>query len=106
MADTTKEREDRMTTVLITHRVADFDAWKLAYERVAAGPLGSATRSYRIWRGQDDPQLVILEETYDSRDAAEATLNHPDLPAEIANAGVEMSSVRIDYLDEIASGTL
>ena len=95
-----------MTTVLISHRVADFDAWKLAYDRVAAGPLGSATRSYRIWRGQDDPQLVILEETYDSREAAEATLNHPDLPAEIANAGVEMSSVRIDYLDEIASGTL
>ena len=63
MPDTPTKREGRMTTVLISHRVADFDAWKLAYDRVVAGPLGSATRSYRIWRGQDDPQLVILEET-------------------------------------------
>ena len=93
-----------MTTVLIYHRVADYDVWKREYDRVAAGSLGSDTRSHRIWRSQDDPQLVIIEETYDSREAAEATLNHPDLPAEIANAGVDMSSIRIDYLDEVASG--
>ncbi len=94
-----------MTTVLIYHRVADYDAWKAAYDRIAAGPLGSDTHSYRIWRGQDDPQLVIIEETYDSREIAEAALNDPDLPAEIAGAGVDMSSIRIDYLDEAASGT-
>lgn len=93
-----------MTTVLIYHRVADYDRWRLAYDRIAAGPLGSDTRSFRIWRGQDDPNLVIIEEMYDSRDVAEAALNHPELPAEIANAGVEMSSIRIDYLDEVASG--
>ena len=51
-----------------------------------------------------DPNLVIIEEIYDSREVAEAALNHPELPAEIANAGVEMSSIRIDYLDEVASG--
>jgi hypothetical protein len=93
-----------MTTVLIYHRVADYDTWRLAYDRIAAGPLGSDTRSFRIWRGQDDPNLVIIEEIYNSREVAEAALNHPELPAEIANAGVEMSSIRIDYLDEVASG--
>ena len=30
-----------MTTVLVSHRVADFEAWKLAYERVAAGREGA-----------------------------------------------------------------
>ena len=57
-----------MTTVLIYHRVADYDTWRLAYDRIAAGPLGSDTRSFRIWRGQDDPNLVVIEEMYDSRD--------------------------------------
>jgi hypothetical protein len=75
------------------------------YDRVHAGPLGSACRTWRIWRGQDDPNLVVIEETYASREAAEAMVNHPDLPAEIANAGVDMSSIRIDYMDEVYSGT-
>ncbi|MGZ4393042.1 MAG: hypothetical protein ACXVRK_13140 [Gaiellaceae bacterium] len=94
-----------MTTVLIYHRVADFDAWQLAYDRIAAGPLGADTRSYRILRGQDDPSLVIVEETYDSREVAQAALNRPELPTEIERAGVDMTSIRIDYLDEVASGT-
>ena len=88
----------------IQHRVADYDAWKVEYDRVHAGPLGAACRTWRIWCGQDDRNLVLIEETYDSREAAEATLNHPDLPAEIANAGVDMSSTRVDYLDEVDSG--
>ena len=93
-----------MTTVLIYHRVADYDAWKLAYDRVAAGPLGSHTRSWRIWRGQDDPNLVVLEETYVSREVAEAALNNPQLPEVLVQAGVDVSSIRIEYVDEVASG--
>jgi hypothetical protein len=95
-----------MTTVLIHHRVADYETWKPEYDRVGGGPLGADIRSHRIWRGQDDPQLVIIEETYESREIAEATLNNPALPAELVKAGVDMSSVRIDYVDEVESGTL
>jgi len=53
-----------MTTVMIHHRVADYDRWKIEYDRIFEGPLSAAVTSYRIWRGQDDPGLVILEETY------------------------------------------
>lgn len=93
-----------MITALISHRVADYDVWKLEYDRIVGGPLGSAVRSYRVWRGQDDPNLVILAETYESREAAEAAFSNPALPAEIAKAGVDMSTMRVDYLDEVASG--
>jgi hypothetical protein len=91
--------------VLIHHRVADYDVWKREYDRILAGPLASDVRSYRIWRGLDDPNLVILCETYDSREVAEAAFANPDLPPEIAKAGVDMSSMRIEFLDEVASGT-
>ena len=30
-----------MITVLVSHRVADYDEWKTAYDRVDAGPLAS-----------------------------------------------------------------
>ncbi len=93
-----------MTTVLISHRVADYDTWRSEYDRVHAGPIGSACLTWRIWRGQDDPNLVVVEETFPSREAAEATMNNPDLPAEIANAGVDITSIRIKYLDEVFSG--
>jgi hypothetical protein len=37
-----------MITVLVNHRVADYDEWKAAYDRIDAGPLASDVRSYRI----------------------------------------------------------
>ena len=32
------------------------------------------------------------------------SINHPDLPAVLVECGVEMDSVRIDYLEEVGSG--
>jgi quinol monooxygenase YgiN len=93
-----------MVTLLIHHRVADYEAWRSVYDRVTAGPMGERVRSHQLWRGLDDQQLVVVVETYDSREDAEWSMNHPDLPAALAEAGVEMESVRIDYLEEVGSG--
>jgi len=94
-----------MIDVLVHHRVADYDAWQVVYDRILGEPLGSAVRAHRIWRGLDDPNLVVLVETYDSREAAEAAFAQPGLPAVLDEAGVEMESVRLDYLEEVASGS-
>ena len=53
-----------MVTLLVHHRVADYDAWRPVYDRVTSGPMGERVRSHQIWRGLDDPQLVVLVETY------------------------------------------
>jgi hypothetical protein len=91
----------QMVSVPIHHRVADYARWKAEYDRILGGPLGSSVRRKQIWRGQDDPKLVVLIESYDSREAAEAAFGQPALPEAIARAGVEMESMRIDYLEEI-----
>ena len=88
-----------MVTVMIHHRVADYEAWRPVYDRVTAGPMGLRVRSHRIWRGLDDPNLVVVVETYDSREDAEWSVAHPDLPAALAEGGVDIDSVRLDYLD-------
>jgi hypothetical protein len=90
-----------MVTLLIHHRVADYGAWRPIYDRVTGGPMGERVRSHSVWRGLDDPKLVVVVETYDSREDAEWSINHPDLPAVLVECGVELDSVRIDYLEEV-----
>ena len=46
--------------------------------------MGERVRSHQILRGLDDPNLVVIVETYDSREDAEWSINHPDRPAALA----------------------
>jgi quinol monooxygenase YgiN len=54
-----------------------------------------------VWRGQDDPNLVIVWEEWDSREAAEASFGDERTAQIMARAGVDASSVRIEYVDEV-----
>ena len=89
-----------MVTLLIRCRVADYDFWRPRYDGAVARDSGLGLRSSRVWRGQDDQHLVVIVETYDSRDAAEALLNSPAVQAEMVADGVDPSSVQVDFLDE------
>lgn len=82
-----------MTTAFVYHRVADYFTWRRVFDEVVGSP-------HRVWRGQDDQNLVIVCETYDSREAAEAAFGPSTLQA-MARAGVDASSLRIDYVDEV-----
>jgi heme-degrading monooxygenase HmoA len=94
-----------MTTLLVNHRVSDFGAWKQVYDSVEEMQRNGGVRSHRVWRSEDDPQLVVVEHTFDSREAAEAFAGSSELREAMRRAGVEEASVRIDYLEEVASGT-
>jgi hypothetical protein len=91
-----------MTTVLCRCQVADYDAWRPGYDRALEGIPG--VRSYRIWRGQDDRNLVVIEETLDSREVAQAVWTSAETQAAMETDGIDMSSVWIEYLDEVGSG--
>lgn len=94
-----------MTTVLVNHKVADYDAWRPEFDRAMEAEWSSDIRSYQVWRGQDDPNHVIVTNTFDSREAAEAMANSSALREAMGRAGVVESSVQIDYFDEVASET-
>lgn len=91
-----------LITALVYHRVADFDAWKRSFDEVVTSPLHGAVRSTAVWRSQDDPNLVVLCERYDSREAAEATVTNPAALEAMATAGVDTTTLRIEYFDELA----
>ena len=94
-----------MTVVLVNHRVADYDAWKPHFDRAMEAEWTKDVRSYQVWRDQNDPSHVFVANTFDSREAAEAMVNNPMLREAMGGGGVVESSVQIDYLDEVASGT-
>jgi len=94
-----------MTTVFVHHRVADYNTWRPEFDRAVKADWSKDARSYRVWRGLDDPNLVIVTNTFDSRQAAEAMMNNPVLREAMGRGGVIQSSVRIDFVDEVVSGT-
>ena len=85
-----------MTQVFICHRVANYDTWRSVFDE-AVGEL-----PHRVWRGRDDPNLVIVWEEWDSREAAEKSFGDETTAQIMARAGVDPSSVRIEYVDEVA----
>jgi hypothetical protein len=87
-----------MVTMLIRCRVADYDRWRLGYE--AAIERDAEARSSRVWRGNDDPNLVVVMETFDSREEAEALLNNPQIQEEMIRDGIDAASIQLDFLDE------
>ena len=92
-----------MTTLLVTHRVADYNTWRPEFDKAVRADWAKEIRSYRVWRGEDDPNLVIVANTFASRQAAEAMVSNPALREAMGRGGVDASSVHIDYLDEVAS---
>ena len=78
-----------MALLLTRCRVADFDSWLPKFDAFASA--NASILSYQVWRGADDPNLVVLLETFESREAADAILGDPGLQDAMADDGVDLS---------------
>lgn len=95
-----------MVTMLVRCRVADYDAWRADWlEAVQQHFEKGEVRSFRVWRGVGDPNLVFLAELFESREIAEAIMNDPAAREAMAAHGVDLSSLQVDLADEVESGT-
>ncbi len=63
-----------MIVVRIEHPVADYEAWKGAFDADPADRHGSGVRRHRIFRAKDDPNSVMLDLEFDTESEAEAVL--------------------------------
>ena len=91
-------RSLHVTTVLILFRVANYDEWRPRYDNALERTIG--VKSAQVLCGQDDPDLVVIVEVFESREAARAALSVPGLQDEMAADGVDLSSVRVEFLDD------
>src|SRR5262249_11860599 len=106
VAGPTSERSQMTTAAIIHHRVADFDAWKAVYDGFEGAQRENGVRSHVVWRAEGDPELVVVLHTFDSSAAAHAFFELPVLREAMSSAGVDESSLRVEFLDEVASGSL
>jgi len=79
-----------MTTVIASFDVADWDHWRLLRRR-----------SWRILRGQDNPNHVVIVETFDSREIAEGEFTSEQTRELMAADGIDMSSLEFGFYDEV-----
>jgi quinol monooxygenase YgiN len=90
-----------MAILLTRCRVADFDVWRPKFDAFASAQ--PAILSYRVWQGADDPNLVVLMETFSSREEADVLLSDPRLQDAMVEDGVDLSSVTLDFLDDVTA---
>ena len=66
----------------------------------------NGVRSHAVWRNHGNPNLVVVLHVFDSNEAAQAFFAMPELREAMGSAGVDESTLRIDFFDETTSGTL
>jgi heme-degrading monooxygenase HmoA len=93
--------EEMRTVMLVDHRVADFDAWRKVYDEVRGWQHEHGVHFQQVLRNADDPNRVVVTHAFDSREAAEAFVNNPELQEAMGRGGVDASSVKVEYFDEV-----
>jgi hypothetical protein len=63
-----------MPTLHIEHPTPDFDTWKRAFDSDPAGRQRSGVRRYQVSRALDDPNYVMIDLEFDTREQAEGLL--------------------------------
>ena len=92
------------TVSLVHHRVADYDAWKAVYDSVADVQRAGGVLEHAVLRASDDPHMVVVVHTFASADAAHAFFGQEELKDAMTQAGVDLGSLQIEFLDEVVAG--
>lgn len=89
-----------MATTFVQHRVADYDAWRRAYDSVAGLQREGGVVEEAVYRASDDPSSVLVMHRFGSADKARAFFANEDLRAAMADGGVDMGSFRLELYEE------
>ncbi|HEU0115365.1 MAG TPA: antibiotic biosynthesis monooxygenase [Thermomicrobiales bacterium] len=74
--------------MLIRHKVADYGAWKPVFDAHETTRQANGCQGWRIFRGADDPDEVVILLAWDDLDRARFFADSDDLREEMTRAGV------------------
>ena len=86
---------------IVSHKVADFDAWHEVYKSVEGVQKEGGVRSERVLRGVDDPSMVVVEHVFDDADTAHAFFENEDLKNALAEAGVDLATMTVTFAEQV-----
>lgn len=88
-----------MTTAIVLHRVADYDAWRPVYDGLDDARDAAGVTHQEILRSQDDADFVIVRHDFANRAAADAFFGGAELRQAMTEAGVDVSTLQIHIAD-------
>lgn len=89
-----------MATTFVQHRVADYDAWRQAYDGVADLQREGGVVEQAVYRGAEDPNSVLVMHRFGSAEEARAFFANEDLRRAMADGGVDLASFRLELYEE------
>jgi hypothetical protein len=90
--------------MIIKHKVANYDKWKMGYDGHDSARLANGVHSYIIARGTEDSNMVMVAMKIDDVDKAKAMAADPAMKDVMKKAGVT-GAAEIDYLEPVMSDT-
>ena len=94
--------QDPHYALRIRHAVADYSAWKAAFDRDPVGREAHGVRRYRVLRTVDDSSCVSIDLEFDSQREAKAFLSLlNELWRNVAGAMVGKPDVRLEEIAEV-----
>lgn len=91
-----------MPTILIRHRVANYDEWRPHYDAHAKTRTSQGEQGARVFQTADNPNDVVIMFEWDSMENATRFIDSEDLREVMADAGV-VGKPEITYLDEVSA---
>ena len=76
-------------TLVVHHRVADYDTWKTVFDEHEPVRTTHGEIEHRIYRDIHDANRVIVHNDFPSEEAARGFMEDPSLKDVMARAGVE-----------------
>jgi hypothetical protein len=89
-----------MTISFVQHRVADYDAWRRAYDGVGELQRAGGVTDDAVYRTEGDPNTVLVMHKFGSPQEAQAFFENSDLRQAMQDAGVDTSSIRLEFYEE------
>lgn len=78
-----------MVTLVVHHRVRDYDAWKPAFDGHEWCRRDHGAIEHRVYRDIHDPNRVVVHMDFPAEENAKAFLEDPSLKEAMEGAGVE-----------------
>jgi quinol monooxygenase YgiN len=85
----TSEGNKIMASMMIQHKVKNYDGWKKVYDSVADMRASNGELSNQIYRDASDPNSLTILFKWDSMENARQFAQSPELKAAMEDAGVE-----------------
>jgi quinol monooxygenase YgiN len=89
-----------MTITFVRHRVADYEAWRRVYDSVAEMQRQGGVTAEAVYRTENAPNDVLVMHQFNSSDEAHAFMENPDLRQAMADAGVDLGSLRAEFYEQ------